>query len=233
MNNFYKYQQISIRILKVILIFLFCIVAAAGIYLIMSQILMRIPVNRAYESPDEGIEIFIISNGVHAEFAIPVESTVINWKEIFPDKDYQTLYSYILFGLGDRGFYMNVPTWDDLTFGVAIKAILIPTSTIMHVDYFIRKPLVGNYSKRLLLTDDQYKTLVTYIRNSFTPDENGNCIVIPNSGYYKTDNFYEAKGSYHLFNTCNDWTNTGLKKMGIKTAAWAPFQGGVLYHLQE
>lgn len=231
MNNFYKYQQISIRILKAIVIFLLFIIAAAGIYLIMSQILMLVAANKDYRPPDEGIEIFIVSNGVHAEFAIPVPSELIDWKAMFPTKEFQSNYSYIVFGLGDKGFYMNVPTWDDLTFGVAIKAMLIPTSTVMHVDYFIRKPLVGNYSKRLLLTDDQYQTLVTYIRNSFTLDEKGNCIIIPNSGYYKTDNFYEAKGSYHSFNTCNNWTNTGLKKMGIKTAAWAPFQGGVLYHL--
>lgn len=200
----------------------------------MSLILMQIPVNRDHEQPVQGIEIFVFSNGVHTDFVVPVESELINWQPLFPMKDFKipgSVSSYIAFGWGDKGFYLEIPTWDDLTFKIAAKAVLIPSSTVMHVQYIDTRPVLGEYCKSLRLTNKQYKILIDYIHNSFDLDPDGNHQLIQNSGYYNNDNFYEAKYSYHLFNTCNDWTNTGLKKMGVKTSAWAPFQSGVLYHL--
>ena len=29
-----------------------------------------------------------------------------------------------------------------------------------------------------------------------------------------------ANKKYHVFNTCNNWVNRGLKKTGIRTAVW-------------
>ncbi|NJO90589.1 MAG: DUF2459 domain-containing protein, partial [Chloroflexia bacterium] len=43
--------------------------------------------------------------------------------------------------------------------------------------------------------------------------------------------YFQAKGKYSLFFTCNNWANRGLKKAGVKNAVWAPFDKSVLYHL--
>ncbi|MFY7877715.1 MAG: DUF2459 domain-containing protein, partial [Pirellula sp.] len=35
----------------------------------------------------------------------------------------------------------------------------------------------------------------------------------------------EAKGSYHLFRTCNVWAGAGLKKAGIRVGYWTVTPG--------
>ncbi|MFM7854609.1 MAG: DUF2459 domain-containing protein [Flammeovirgaceae bacterium] len=46
--------------------------------------------------------------------------------------------------------------------------------------------------------------------------------------YWDNDSFYEAKGTYNLFFTCNTWVNEGLKKAGLKACLWTPFDSGLL-----
>ncbi|MBK6524624.1 MAG: DUF2459 domain-containing protein [Crocinitomicaceae bacterium] len=60
----------------------------------------------------------------------------------------------------------------------------------------------------------------------------GDIDLIANRGYWHNDNFTKPKGSYHLFNTCNAWTNEALKVAGIKTAWLALFPDGIMKHLE-
>ena len=39
-------------------------------------------------------------------------------------------------------------------------------------------------------------------------------------GLYSFSSFYPAKGSFHLFNTCNTWTATGLEQSGLPVRAF-------------
>ena len=43
------------------------------------------------------------------------------------------------------------------------------------------------------------------------------------AAYGKNDAFYEAKGSYSLFYTCNSWVNENLKEVGLKACRWTLF----------
>mgnify|MGYP000924339919 CR=1 FL=1 len=72
--------------------------------------------------------------------------------------------------------------------------------------------------------------MIKYIKSSFKLKE-GAIEIIPNKGYSDHDNFYEAKNSYHMFRTCNIWTNEALKSAGVKTGVYALFPDGILKHL--
>ena len=48
--------------------------------------------------------------------------------------------------------------------------------------------------------------------------------------YPQLNSFYEAKGSYSFFYTCNTWANNGLKAMGQKAALWTPSDFGIFQH---
>ncbi|MDH5654622.1 MAG: DUF2459 domain-containing protein, partial [Spirochaetia bacterium] len=86
---------------------------------------------------------------------------------------------------------------------------------------------------KISISLEQYRILVQYIQSSFQKDRNGKFIRIPCCTYDGlNDNFYEAEGSYHLFYTCNSWTNEALKKIGVRAALWAPFDRAILYHLK-
>ena len=52
--------------------------------------------------------------------------------------------------------------------------------------------------------------------------------LIKGKGYSDYDNFYEANYNYHLFKTCNTWTNESLKVAGVKTSSLALFESGIL-----
>jgi uncharacterized protein (TIGR02117 family) len=198
-------------------------------------LLALIPVNADAPVQSKGVEIYITTNGVHADFRLPVQTEVIDWRQSLALRDYagaNSSFSYVAFGWGDRGFYLHTPQWSDLTPGTAARALFMPSPTAMHVTYYPRAPAPGNDSRRLYLSGEQYQQLVAYIQESFARAESGKLLLIPGAGYSPYDNFYEARGSYTLLYTCNNWVNGGLQKIGIKTATWAPFDWGVMYHLE-
>ena len=47
-------------------------------------------------------------------------------------------------------------------------------------------------------------------------------------GYEDWDVFYDAPGTYHLGNTCNQGTSDTLAAAGVRTGVWTPFAGGVM-----
>lgn len=83
---------------------------------------------------------------------------------------------------------------------------------------------------RIDISRDQYRRLIQYIDKTFDTDSTGLPHLIPTNAVYSgADAFYEAKGSYNLFKTCNTWTNKGLKVAGQKASLWAPFDWCIFY----
>ena len=101
----------------------------------------------------------------------------------------------------------------------------------MHITYIREKPVENSLTNKIIISDAQYEKLIQYLTSSFHKNEYSSFILIyvPSKSNY--ENYYEANGSYNFINTCNNWTNQGLKYIGIKTATWAPFDKCVLYHL--
>ena len=182
---------------------------------------------------DEGdYTIYVISNGVHTDVCLPVKTESMDWETFVPLSDYPEVNNpkYVRIGWGDKGFFLDTPTWDDLTLKTALNAAVLPSGTAMHVEYEELEPTIGDRCRQLYIPKKNYADLVDYILSSFKTT-NDKPILIPNSGYWENDNFYEAKGNYHLFNTCNTWTNEALQVAGIRTGAHVLFQDGILYHL--
>lgn len=181
------------------------------------------------EKDEDDIQIYVKSNGVHTEICMPTESEYFNWKEFIDTSAYPSGLScnYISMGWGDKGFFLETPTWGDLKASTAIEAIFLPSSTAMHVQYFNHAPAESEQCYLERISGSRYKSLVLYIQGSFLLDHN-KAIHIPGGSYWGTDQFYEAKGDYHLFNTCNSWTNGALKMAGIRTASFALFPSTIM-----
>lgn len=186
------------------------------------------------ELPEEGTHpIYVRSNGIHTELILPTVTQEMNWKEFISTVDYgdSISYDYVVFGWGDKGFYMNTPQWSDLTAKTATSALLLPTSTAMHVAYR-SIPEEGDDCIKLMVTEEQYSDICTYVKASFAQKEN-QADLIPDKGYGVSDNFYEANNSYHLLRTCNTWTSNALKHAGIRTSVLAVFPNSVMGHLRK
>ncbi|MEM9931379.1 MAG: DUF2459 domain-containing protein, partial [Bacteroidota bacterium] len=80
-------------------------------------------------------------------------------------------------------------------------------------------------------TDEQFNQLLQYIQDTFTKNSEGKITEIVDAGYTPLDRFYEAEGNYSCFKTCNSWVNTGLRRIGVKTAIWTPMDKGVIRYL--
>ena len=206
----------------------------AALYFLAVLILGWIVVNDDYQQADEGIEIRISSNGWHTDFVIPVETPAVDWGAFAPlEGEISTSWPYVFIGWGDHDFYVDTPTADDFSLATTLKALLLPTRTVMHLTYYDRLPQPDDTCVKLILTEAEYRRLVTYIKNSFRFDDAGEPILIEGKSYRSYDVFYHANGTYHLFDTCNNWANTALKRTGVKTAVWSPLGYAIFDHVRN
>ncbi|HOB24230.1 MAG TPA: DUF2459 domain-containing protein, partial [Kaistella sp.] len=56
---------------------------------------------------------------------VPVKTPEIDWSQQIPFKttlSKRTDFKYLAIGWGDKGFYLDTPTWADLKFSTAFKA---------------------------------------------------------------------------------------------------------------
>ena len=183
-----------------------------------------------------GTVLYVVTNGVHTDLVVPVRSPVLDWSVPLPYRDFgrvDSTFQYVSFGWGDQGFYLNTPTWNDLTAGTAFRALFGLGPSAMHVGYWQRAPAVGAHSRRLVVSDAQYRALVGYIRGSFQTDAAGRFQPLAGAHYDAEDAFYVAHGRYNLLRTCNVWTNGGLRQLGVRTPVWSPFDQPILWHLPQ
>jgi uncharacterized protein (TIGR02117 family) len=175
--------------------------------------------------------IYIKTNGVHTDLVLPVKNDQLDWsKEIkyanTQLKDTSNM-KFVAMGWGDKGFYLQTPTWADLKFSVAFRAMTGLSTTAIHATFY--ETLPDNAScKKIMISNSQYSRLINFIENSFQKDSAGHMIkIITTAHYNQADAFYEANGSYSLFHTCNTWANNGLKACGQKACLWTPFDTGI------
>jgi uncharacterized protein (TIGR02117 family) len=195
-----------------------------GLYFAAAGVLSHVPVNHDWREPADGVTIYLASNGIHTGIVVPVTSAGMDWRGRVRTSDLpdpKLAGPWLLFGWGDREFYVNTPTWKDLRPGTALSAVFGSGQTLVHVDHF------GDFyadadMRPLRLTTEEYRRLSDFIERTFADSRE----VVP--GYGPRDVFYAAKGRYSIFRTCNVWTGDALKYAGVQTAVWSPFPSGIM-----
>jgi uncharacterized protein (TIGR02117 family) len=205
------------------------LVGIAGLYVGTAFVLSRIPVAKATPGAAPDVEVFLRTNGVHTDIVLPIRSAQIDWSGQLPFRNIpsgDTTLGYIAFGWGDKGFYLDTPTWADLKFSTAFVAAFWLGSSAMHTTYLHHLP-PGPDTVPLHLSRAEYAQLVAYIQDSFEYDAAGQVQHIKGYSYGRDDAFYEARRVYSLFYTCNTWTNNALKASGQKACLWTPADKGI------
>ncbi len=232
-SNESKIKRINRLILRFFKRFFLIFSIAIVIYFFFAYVLSRITIEGKNEK-NATIEIWLMKSGVHTDFVVPVKTKIKDWSKEFPyentnAKDSTT--SLIAIGWGDKNFYMNTPTWGDLTFNTAISAMAGLGSSSIHVTYYYNvlsdRPVIS-----LKLSENQYRKLVKYIESSLYRNKKNQAIFIQpriKAVMGENDAFYEARSSYSVFKTCNSWINSGLKASNKKACLWTPFAGGIFY----
>lgn len=222
------------RFLKLSAIVLAVPLGPVVLYLAVAFGLALVPANSDHPSGPATIDAYIASNGIHADFVFPVRSPGMDWTRVFPLQDFRAVWGgtgFIAIGWGDREFYLNTPRWEDLTVARAVNALSGRDRSLLHVTYLESIDLYGK-SYRVPLSEAQYATLADYVLETVRLS-GGKGIGVPGRGYGYSDAFYEANGSYTLFNTCNTWVGRGLRRAGVTVSRWTPFEFNVYWHLQR
>ena len=209
------------------------LLGAIFLYVILGLLIPCIPVRAKKTDDPKVVELYILTNGVHTDLVVPVKSKYIDWSSKLPfenTKGQKTDFDYISFGWGDKGFYLDTPTWAELKFSTAFKAAFWLSDSAMHCTYY-KQMQVRDDCKKMMLTEKQYQQLIHFIDSKFDKDASGKYILIKTDAVYGSDDaFYDAKGSYNFTYTCNTWANNGLKASGQKAALWTPTDFGIFQH---
>lgn len=203
------------------------------VYIALGYFIPFIEVPAKDDGLKKEIPVYIYTNGVHTDIVMPVTNEIMDWSAKIPvthTKSGKADYRFVGVGWGDKGFYLDTPTWADLKFSTAFKAAFWLSESAMHCTYY-KTMEEGNDCKKIMISSEQYKKLVKFVEEKFDKDSNGNFILIPtNAVYGNTDAFYDAKGTYSFLDTCNTWTNNALKAAGQKAALWTPTDFGIFRH---
>lgn len=202
------------------------------LYLLAALILGVIELHADRDKNMRGdVDIYLMTNGVHTDIVMPMQNEVYDWRRVVNPLLTRAGQpaAYVGIGWGSREFYLNTPTWSDLTPNTAFKAVSGLGDSALHITFHPHAPHEHVDSIRITLTAAEYERLIEDILPSFKFDpQTHQAIQIPNAFYHDSDVFYEANGRYHLFNTCNTWANTRLKKSGLKAVVWTPFSGSLM-----
>ena len=180
---------------------------------------------------DADITLYLISNGIHTDIVMPSRNGDTDWTTTFPAADTTGGQSadWIAVGWGDKNFYLNTPTWADLTASTALKAVSGLSESAIHTTYYNSMENCGR-APNLPSAAANTSTLPPTSADSLKWRDGRTIPVTADIHYGESDAFYEAKGSYNLFYTCNTWANDALKSAGAKAALWTITEGGIFRH---
>ena len=196
-------------------------------YLVAATALSFATTNPKQLSCPEQNQVYLASNGVHLDLIIPRDALPESLETELALPDW---VKFLAFGWGDRAFYINTPTWADLKFTTASRALFCKTESAMHVVWISRAS--PNWTE-IALCDIQLQNLTGFVDSTFKRNTLGGLINIHAAGYSNTDLFYEANGNFSCIQTCNNWVNRALKAAQVQTSVWSPFDQGVLYHQES
>lgn len=186
-------------------------------YLVVALILSGITVNNTQHKSSTYSTIYLQTNGVHMDIILPYNTLSNKLKKgLITNPN----YPYMAFGWGDKEFYLNTPTWRDLTLKTALTAIFFQGESLMHIKQygFMKKKWVP-----IKISKQQLQKLNNYIAQTFKYESDDKKVLLANKGYGVYDHFYKAKGSYSIINTCNTWVNRAFKESDLKACLWTPF----------
>jgi uncharacterized protein (TIGR02117 family) len=211
------------------------VLAVLALYALAAITGALIPANPGWTQPREGVTIFLRTNGVHTWIMVPAVRPEMDWRPLAPAVDIadpRYAGDYLAFGYGNRDFYLNTPTWSDLSARTALGAAFGRGTSLLHVEHESR-PRPDEWQRALVIRPAEYRRLATFIRASFRTDRAGRTLPLIGRGYGPADIFYEAHGRYDALRTCNEWTGEALRSAGIRVGLWTPLSDSIMWRARR
>ena len=155
--------------------------------------------------------IQVASNGWHTAVVVPAPALTATG--MLPEAADFPGAAFLEFGWGDRVYYPA----KEKTVGMTLAAALAPTPAVMHMAGLAATPRAGGSSREVVtvgLTETGFLSLIEALAAEFERPAEGRASSVAR-GLYPGSRFYNARGSFHLFNTCNTWTARMLHAAGV------------------
>ena len=222
------------RALRIGLRTLGALLAVPVLYFLFAAILGSIPANGSWTEPEDGVTVFLRTNGVHTWIMVPKVTPEMDWRPVLPGAHLADprwgAGDHVAIGYGNRTFYLETPTWGDLTMKNAFLAAFGQGRSLVHADHDHR-PVANEWQRPLTLRREEYARLVEFMKRTFQYDAAGRPIPVLGRGYGRSDIFYEADGPYSALFTCNSWTGAALRHAGVRTGLWTPLSQSIMWRL--
>jgi uncharacterized protein (TIGR02117 family) len=155
------------------------------------------------------ISIYVLGHGWHTGIVVPRAHIP---DHLWPAHRELPESKYVEVGWGDKAYYQA----EKATIWVALQAALVPTPSVLHLVWFdlpVTQYFVASDIIEVRLSSQDFNNLCAFIGAAYKRDEHGKTIHL-GPGLYGNSAFYLATGSYHLFNTCNNWIAKALRAAG-------------------
>ena len=202
-------------------------------YAAAALLLGLVPANAGWREAPAGITIFVSSNGVHTGIGVPIVSGEMDWRPLVPAghlRDPAIPATHIFIGYGHRDFYLNTPSWGQLSLATAADAAFGDGPALLHVEHVIA-PAETQEVKAITFSSEEYRRLVAHLLPIFRRDGAGRTLPLPGRGYGPHDMFYEAEGGFNAVYNCNEWTGRALRAAGVRMGLWTPSAQSVMWRL--
>ena len=206
---------------KILRVFLFLMLLPL-FYGLLSYLFILCPSNGSSTDKPREQKIYILYSSMHTDIVFNLESTNIDWNRLLPQVVKGRKKGYLGFGWGDKETYLNTPTWDDLKYSTALKALFLNTPSLLHVGYYRD---IHRYQevKEVALTQKQFEALEQGLKREFSKKPH-----YESKGFGSDDSFYTSNRAYNAIKTCNSWSGDRLREANISMSYWTPFSFNVL-----
>jgi uncharacterized protein (TIGR02117 family) len=169
---------------------------------------------------DNTYTVFVARSGWHAGIIVPRNEIA---SAVWPEQLELPPTEYAEVGWGSKDIYMA----SRVTPAIALRAIVWPTKSVLHVACFNGPPeqvLAGADLVAVHLPETGFTQLCRYISDSYARDQFGEPVGL-GPGLYGESRFYLACGKYFFPKTCNAWTARALRAAGCPIRPAATSQG--------
>lgn len=185
--------------------------------------------NVAPPTPDDCVELHLYTNGFHTDIGAAAA--------LFPDDHpLRRLYPdarQFLIGWGDDAFYHS----DGTNLWLGIDALIPPSPSVMHVAYnapFEAAYLSPTDQTGVAISRAGAQHFVAYVDRALVLDPSGEVTIVSPGKVIGRSSVLRTRGSFHLFNVCNQWMARALRAAGVDVnarAAW--LAGGLLRQVRR
>lgn len=169
------------------------------------------------------VELHLWSNGFHSDIGAPAT--------LFPQQHpLRRLYPEareFLIGWGDDAFYHS----DGTNLWLGLDAVIPPSPTVMHVAYnapYAAAYLGPNDDVAVAISREGAARFVAYVDRALALDRAGDVTIVSPGKVIGRSAFLRTRGSFHLFNVCNQWMSRALRAAGVDVNARAAWLAGPL-----